>query len=212
MRYVDVNGAHLSKIGLGTWQFGSKDWGYGEEYAHGEAGRIVARALELGINLIDTAEIYGRGASERIVGEAIVTRRPDVFLATKGFPILPLPQIIEQRGRHSAARLGVERIDLYQIHWPNPTVPIRWQGAGLRPLQDAGLVDRVGVSNYSLERWKAAEAALGTPVFSNQVQYSLAVRKPDRELVPYAAAQDRLVIAYSPLAKGLLSGRYDATN
>ncbi len=212
VRFVEVNGVRLSKIGLGTWQFGSKEWGYGPEFAQGEAGRIVARALELGVNLVDTAEIYGRGESERIVGRAIADHRDAVFLATKVFPVAPLAPIVEQRGRASAQRLGVERIDLYQVHWPNPTVPIGWQMDGMRRLQRAGLVDHVGVSNFSLARWRAAEAALGAPVLSNQVQYSLAVRKPDRELVPYAEANDRLVIAYSPLAKGLLSGRYDATN
>jgi aryl-alcohol dehydrogenase-like predicted oxidoreductase len=212
MRYIEVNGIRLSSIGLGTWQFGSKEWGYGAAYARDEAGKIAARALELGINLIDTAEIYGRNESERIVGRAIAGRRDNVFIATKFFPVMPLPSIIEKHGRASAERLRVERIDLYQIHWPNPTVPLGKQMDGMRRLVDAGVVEHVGVSNFGLERWRAAEAALGRPVVSNQVQYSLAVRKPDHELVPYAAANDRLVIAYSPLAKGLLSGRYDATN
>ena len=212
MRYIEVNGIRLSSIGLGTWQFGSKEWGYGAEYARDEAGKIAARALELGINLIDTAEIYGRNESERIVGRAIAGHRDRVFIATKFFPVTPLPNIIEKHGRASAQRLGVEKIDLYQIHWPNPTVPVGLQMEGMRRLVDAGVVEHVGVSNFGLGRWKAAEAALGRPVISNQVQYSLALRKPDRELVPYAAANDRLVIAYSPLAKGLLSGRYDATN
>jgi len=211
VRFVVVNGVRLGKIGLGTSQF-SKEWGYGEEYAHSEAKRIVARALDLGINLIDTAEIYGRGEAERIIGEAIADRRADAFLASKVFPLLPIPRIIERRGRRSPQRLGVERIDLYQIDWPNATIPIRWQMDGMRRLQRAGVVDRVGVSNFSLGRWKAAEAALGAPVLANQVMYSLADRRPDRELVPYAAAHDRLVIAYSPLAQGLLSGHYDATN
>ena len=212
MRYIEVNGIRLSSIGLGTWQFGSKEWGYGADYAHDEAGRIAERALQLGINLIDTAEIYGRNESERIVGRAIANRRNDVFIATKFFPVTPLPNIIEKHGRASAERLGVDKIDLYQIHWPNPAVPISAQMQGMRRLVDAGVVQHVGVSNFGLGRWKAAESALGSPVLSNQVQYSLAVRKPDHELIPYAAGNDRLVIAYSPLAKGLLSGRYDATN
>ncbi len=212
MRFVEVNGVRVSSIGLGTWQFGSKEWGYGADFAQGEAAKIATRAIELGINLIDTAEIYGRNESERIVGRAIAGRREDVFVATKFFPIMPLPQTIEKHGRASAQRLGIDRIDLYQLHFPNATVPIKQQMDGMRRLQTAGIVDRVGVSNFALSRWKAAEAALGSPVLSNQVQYSLAVRKPDRELIPYAATSDRLVIAYSPLAKGLLSGRYDATN
>jgi aryl-alcohol dehydrogenase-like predicted oxidoreductase len=207
-----VNGIRLSSIGLGTWQFGSKEWGYGADYAHDEAGRIAARAIELGINLIDTAEIYGRNESERIVGKAIAGQRDEVFIATKLFPVTPLPNIIEKHGRASAERLGVDKIDLYQIHWPNPVVPIATQMQGMRRLVDGGVVQHVGVSNFGLGRWKAAESALGLPVLSNQVQYSLAVRKPDHELIPYAAGNDRLVIAYSPLAKGLLSGRYDATN
>jgi len=212
MRYLETNGVKLSRIGLGTWQFGSKDWGYGTDYAEGEAGRIVARALELGVNLIDTAELYGRGNSETIVGRAIAGHRDEVFVASKFAPIVPTASLINKHGRKSAERLGINRIDLYQLHWPNPVVPIARQMEGIRRLQRAGIVDHAGVSNYSLSRWKAAEAALGTPVLSNQVQYSLAVRKPDQELVPYAAANDRIVIAYSPLAKGLLSGRYDATN
>lgn len=212
MRFVTVNNARLSVIGLGTWQFGSKDWGYGADYASGEAGRIVQRALDLGVNVVDTAEIYGRNESERIVGRAIAHRRNDVFLATKLLPVMPLASVVEKHGRASAARLGVDKIDLYQIHWPNPVVPIAEQMRGMRRLLDAGVIDHAGVSNFSLARWRAAERALGAPVLSNQVQYNLAVRKPDADLVPYAAANDRLVIAYSPLAKGLLSGRYDATN
>jgi aryl-alcohol dehydrogenase-like predicted oxidoreductase len=212
MRYIEVNGARCSVIGLGTWQFGSKDWGYGTEYAQHEAGRIVERALDLGVNLIDTAEVYGRGESERIVGRAIASRRDDVFLATKFLPVLPFAPVIERHGRGSVERLGVSRAELYQVHWPNPISPMREQMRGMKRLRDAGVVDRVGVSNFSLARWRAAEAALGEPVWSNQVQYSLAARKPDADLVPYAADNDRVVIAYSPLAKGLLSGRYDATN
>jgi aryl-alcohol dehydrogenase-like predicted oxidoreductase len=212
MRYVEVNGVRLSVVGLGTWQFGSKDWGYGADYAQNEAGAIVARALDLGVNVIDTAEIYGRNESERIVGRAISNRRDDVFVATKLLPIMPLASVVERHGRASAQRLGIETIDLYQIHFPNPVVPIAPQMRGMRRLLDAHVINHVGVSNFTLGRWRAAERALGAPVLSNQVQYSLAVRKPDADLVPYAASNDRLVIAYSPLAKGLLSGRYDATN
>ncbi len=212
MRYVDVAGTHLSVIGLGTWQFGSKDWGYGPDYAQNVAGPIVNRALDLGVTVIDTAEIYGRNESERIVGRAVAGHRDGLFIATKLLPIMPLASVVERHGRASAARLGVDVIDLYQLHFPNPVVPIAEQMRGMRRLVDAGVVKHVGVSNFSLRRWRAAERALGSAVLSNQVQYSLAARKPDLDLVPFAASSDRLVIAYSPLAKGLLSGRYDATN
>src|SRR5690349_23329786 len=127
MRYLDVNGSRISVIGPGTWQFGSKDWGYGSDYAQNEAGRIVQRALDLGVNLVDTAEVYGRGESERIVGRAIAARRSEVFLATKVLPVMPLANVVERHGRASAARLGVSGLDLYQVHWPNPVVPIAQQ-------------------------------------------------------------------------------------
>ena len=210
MRYIEVNGARVSVIGLGTWQFGSKEWGYGQDYAQSESGQILGRALDLGINLVDTAEIYGRGESERIVGKYLDGRRDEAFVATKVLPVAPTAKYVEKHGRASAGRLGIDMIDLYQIHWPNPVVPLSQQMDGMRRLQQAGIVTAVGVSNFSLARWKAAEAALGTPVLSNQVQYSLVSRKPDAELIPYAQRNDRLVIAYSPLGMGLLSGRYDA--
>ena len=120
VRYIHVAGAHVSVIGVGAWQFGSREWGYGDAYAHGEAARIVQRALDLGVNLIDTAEIYGFGRSERIAGRAIAGRRDEVFVATKLFPVIPLAPIVERRGRSSAHRLGIEMIDLYQVHQPNP--------------------------------------------------------------------------------------------
>jgi aryl-alcohol dehydrogenase-like predicted oxidoreductase len=212
MRFVEVDGARVSVIGLGCWQFGSSDWGYGDDYARREAGAIVERALDLGVNLVDTAEIYAYGRSERIVGEAIRGRRDEVFLATKVFPVLPVAPVVERRARGSARRLGVDFLDLYQVHWPNPVVPNGPTMEGMRRVVDAGLARHVGVSNFSLARWEDAERALGRPVMSNQVQYSLVQRKPERELLPYAQRAGRLVIAYSPLAQGLLSARYDGTN
>jgi aryl-alcohol dehydrogenase-like predicted oxidoreductase len=212
MRFVEVAGVRLSSIGLGCWQFGSSDWGYGEEYARREAGAIVTRALDLGVNLVDTAEIYAYGRSERILGEAIRSRRDEVFLATKLFPLVPIAPVVEHRAHASARRLGVDAIDLYQVHWPNPLVPNGPTMDGMRRVLDDGLVRHAGVSNFSLARWEAAEQRLGRPVLSNQVQYSLAQRKPERDLLPYAQRADRVVIAYSPLAQGLLSCRYDGTS
>jgi aryl-alcohol dehydrogenase-like predicted oxidoreductase len=207
MRYIEVGGARVSAIGLGAWQFGSREWGYGDAYASGEAGRIVQRALDLGINLLDTAEAYAFGRSERILGRAIAGRRGEAFVATKIMPIAPIAPIVEQRGRASARRLGIDEIDLYQIHQPNPVVPLRSQMGGMRRLVSAGVVRHVGVSNFSLARWQGAEAA-----FRGPVRLSLVDRRPLRDLVPWAAANDRLVIAYSPLGQGFLSARYDASN
>jgi aryl-alcohol dehydrogenase-like predicted oxidoreductase len=120
--------------------------------------------------------------------------------------------VVVDRGRRSARRLGVDTIDLYQVHQPNPLVPDALIMPGMRRLVDEGVVRHVGVSNYSLARWKAAEAAFSGPVLSNQVRYSLVDRRPERELLPWAQASDRIVIAYSPLGQGLLSARYDVDN
>ena len=207
MKYVEVGGVRVSAIGLGTWQFGSSEWGYGADYATRVAGTIVRRALELGVNLIDTAEIYGLGRSERIVGEAIHGRRESVFLATKLFPI-GLPLMTRWRARASAGRLGVDHIDLYQQHWPSPFFPPRATMPRMRRLVEEGLVGHVGVSNHTLAGWQEAEQALGGPVLSNQVLFSLVHRAPDRDLVPWAQEKGRIVIAYSPLGQGVLSGKY----
>jgi aryl-alcohol dehydrogenase-like predicted oxidoreductase len=135
-----------------------------------------------------------------------------VFLATKLLPVIPVAPVVEQRAVASANRLGVRRLDLYQVHQPNPLVRDGTIMRGMAALQRVGLVDHVGVSNYPLRRWRAAEDALGGPVLSNQVSYSLAERSPERDLLPYAELHDRVVIAYSPLAQGLLSGRYHRDN
>jgi aryl-alcohol dehydrogenase-like predicted oxidoreductase len=211
MRYVEVGGARLSVIGLGTWQFGSREWGYGRDYASNEAGAIANRALDLGINLIDTAELYGFGQSERIVGRVLATRRQEAFVATKIAPFLPFEPVVSGRARGSARRLGVECIDLYQAHWPNPAFPPAPLFHALGRLRRQGLIAHVGVSNYSLARWRQAERDFAGPVLSNQISYSLAVR-PDADLLAWAQANGRLIIAYSPLAQGLLSGRYTAAN
>src|SRR5262250_470715 len=211
MRYLStVPGKQISKIGLGTWQFGSREWGYGSHYADEVAQAIVRRARELGVTLFDTAEIYGFGRSERILGRALGENLESVFLATKILPVLPVAPVVEQRAVASANRLGAHRIDLYQVHQPNPLVRDGTIMRGMDALQRVGLVDQVGVSNYSLRRWRAAEHALGSRVVSNQVSYSLVARSPERDLLPYAAERGRIVLAYSPLAQGLLSGRYDS--
>ncbi|MFE9694985.1 aldo/keto reductase [Micromonospora sp. NPDC005806] len=212
MRFVQLDTPKpISKIGLGTWQFGSKEWGYGPDYER-RAADIVRRALDLGVTLFDTAEIYGFGRSERILGAALGDDRAKVVVASKIFPVLPVAAVVQQRAVASAGRLGVTSIDLYQVHQPNPVVADTTTMRGMRALQDVGLVGEVGVSNYPLRRWVFAEAALGRRVLSNQVRYSMVDRRPEQELIPYAEQAGRIVIAYSPLAQGFLSGRYDAKN
>jgi aryl-alcohol dehydrogenase-like predicted oxidoreductase len=212
MRYLDMGTAKkISKIGLGTWQFGSEEWGYGKLYAEMGATSIVRRALELGITLFDTAEIYGSGQSEEILGRALGKHRESVFLATKMFPLVPSAFVLKQRAAASTRRIGTSRLDLYQVHFPNPLVSDRTLMRGMRSLQRAGVIGEVGVSNYSLARWLAAEEALGGRVLSNQVEYNLIHRSPERKLLPFAESRNRVVIAFSPLAMGLLSGKYHGT-
>jgi aryl-alcohol dehydrogenase-like predicted oxidoreductase len=209
MRYVGLDTAkQISKIGLGTWQFGSGEWGYGEEYSEHVAYSIVRRAIELGVTLFDTAEIYGAGRSERILGRALGEERESLFIADKIFPLAPGIPPVRQRARASMNRLGVSQLDLYQAHYPNPIVSDRLIMRSMRSLRKAGLVGEVGVSNYSLTRWQAAEKALHGRVLSNQIEYSLLHRSPEHDLLPFAESHDRMIIAFSPLAQGLLSGRY----
>src|SRR5580693_1458764 len=175
MKYLEVDGVgSVSRIGLGTWQFGSREWGYGDSYASGPARDIVRRALALGVTFFDTAEVYGLGKSERILGDALGDERTEVAVASKIFPVAPFPAVIKQRERASARRLQLERIPLYQIHQPNPVVPDSVIIPGMPVLLDSGPIGAAGVSNSSLSRWKQADAALGRPVISNQVHFSLA--------------------------------------
>jgi aryl-alcohol dehydrogenase-like predicted oxidoreductase len=213
MRFLEVPGlGQVSRVGLGTWQFGSREWGYGEDYASGVAAQIVARARELGVTLFDTAEIYGFGKSERILGEALGDERDQVVVASKLFPVAPFPPVVRRRQAASARRLQLQRVPLYQVHQPNPVVPDSVIMPGMRSLLDEARIGAVGVSNYSLGRWRRAEQALGRPVVSNQVQFSLAHPEPLDDLVPFAQRENRVVIAYSPLAQGLLGGRYTVDN
>jgi aryl-alcohol dehydrogenase-like predicted oxidoreductase len=213
MKYFQVDDVgQVSRIGLGTWQFGSGEWGYGDDYASAGARDIVQRALELGVTLFDTAEVYAFGKSERILGDALGDKRADVVVASKIFPIVPIPAVVKQRARASARRLRLDRIPLYQVHQPNPVVPDSVIMPGMRSLLDAGRIGAAGVSNYSLARWRKADAALGRPVISNQVHFSLAHPQPLDDLVPFAERENRIVIAYSPLAQGLLGGKYGIDN
>ena len=213
MRHLDIRGlGPVSRIGLGTWQFGTKEWAYGEDYAEHTADQIVRRARELGVNLFDTAELYGFGRSERILGRALGPERDQVVVASKLFPVAPVPPMVRRRGRASARRLQLERIPLYQIHQAHPLAPDSVTMRGMRDLLREGRIGAVGVSNYSLARWRRADSALGRPVVSNQVEFSLAHAGPLRDLVPFAEREERVVIAYSPLAQGLLGGRYDASH
>jgi aryl-alcohol dehydrogenase-like predicted oxidoreductase len=210
MRYVEVDGLRLSKVGLGTWQFGTREWGYGADYAATTAPALLQRSLELGITMIDTAEAYGPGASERIIGQFLDDLDPDtragLTVATKFTPIAPAEPIVARQVKGSLARLRTDALDMLYVHWKNPFVSARRVAQAVRPLVEEGLVRRVGVSNFTLEQWRDAESALRAPATANQVRFNLLTPGPAEDLVPHAAAMDRVLVAYSPLAQGLLAG------
>jgi aryl-alcohol dehydrogenase-like predicted oxidoreductase len=232
---MNVDGTKpISKIGLGTWQFGSPEWNYGDGYAATGAHAIVRRALELGVTLFDTAEIYGIaarsvscralvrgiavadparlhgfGCSERVLGEALAEDAASAFVATKYYPAGPIAPSMRRHAAASARRLGLPQIDLYQIHQPARTAVSGRAMRAVCDLQRDGLVAEVGLSNGTLDRWRAADDALDGRVLSNQVSYSLVNRAAEHGLLPYARSHGRVIIAFSPLARGLLSGRYN---
>jgi aryl-alcohol dehydrogenase-like predicted oxidoreductase len=211
MRYLEVDGLRLSRIGLGTWQFASREWGYGETYARDVAPALLRRAIDLGITMIDTAEFYGFGGSERIIGDTLADLAPadraHLTVATKFMPLAPAEAIVRREAAGSARRLRDDPIDLYYVHWPNPFVSPRRVGQAVRPLLEAGHVRRAAVSNHSVAQWQAFERGLRRPAIANQVRFSLVSPGPAVELVPFAADNGRVIVAYSPLGQGLLAGR-----
>ena len=210
MKYLMMGETKVSVVGLGTWQFGEVGWGWGSELDYEDAIKIVHRALELGVNFFDTAEVYGNGKSEEILGEALSGAREQAFIATKVAPPLR-PDRIMRSANDSLQRLKIETIDLYQLHAPDRNVPLDRTMRAIRKLLDEGYIKQVGVSNFTLEQWQQAEEALGSSIISNQVQYHLLNRQA-RNLLPYAHETGKIITAFSPLAQGLLSGKYGVDN
>jgi aryl-alcohol dehydrogenase-like predicted oxidoreductase len=212
-----ADGLNVAPLGVGAWAWGTtRLWGYGKEYDRSDVGRAFRASMAEGVTLVDTAEMYGNGASERIIGEILdeggFERTP--VIATK---FAPLPYRLGARSLLKAVdksleRLGIETIDLYQIHFPNPIFGINSLMEALAETVKAGKVRRVGVSNYSAEQMRRAHERLashGVQLASNQVEYSLLQRAPETNGV-LEASRDLGVtlIAYSPIAKGLLTGKY----
>jgi diketogulonate reductase-like aldo/keto reductase len=191
----------ISAIGMGTWRVGS----HKSQEERAEQIRAVRRGIELGINLIDTAEMYGEGRSESLIGEAIAGRRDSVFIATKVWSThLRHDEVIAACDR-SLQRLGVRHVDLYQVHWPNTNVPIRETMGAMEQLVRAGKVSHLGVSNFSVQQAdEAREALTRSELVSNQVEYSITNRSAEKELLPYCQKERITLIAYSPLARGVI--------
>jgi diketogulonate reductase-like aldo/keto reductase len=187
--------SELGKTGIRLPQIGFGSWNY--------SGGIepLRAAIECGARLIDTAESYG---TEALVGEAIKGRRHQVFLATKVLPRNFRRRDLVVAAERSLRRLGTDHIDLYQLHWPNLTIPIEEPMRGMEDLVDAGKVRFIGVSNFSQGDLVKAQAALSRQrVVANQVRYSLIERTIEGGLLEYCQKNGITVIAYSPLATGL---------
>lgn len=207
----------VAPLGVGAWAWGTtRLWGYGSEYGRQEVGEAFRASMAEGVTLVDTAEVYGNGASERIIGDLLREGGFDgtPVIATKFAP-LPYrlsPRSLIQAADRSLERLGVSTIDLYQIHFPSPLPNPKSLMDALAETVREGKVRRVGVSNYGAEQMKRAHdrlASHGVRLASNQVEYSLLKRAPESNGV-LDACRDLGVtlISYSPIAQGLLTGRY----
>lgn len=206
----------VSPLAFGTWQLGG-EWG---EFDEGRAVQAIWHARGLGINFFDTAQAYGFGASERLLakalGDELREHRDDVVIATKG-GLRPVeggverdssPQWLRQGVEQSLEALGVDHIDLYQVHWPDPDTPPEETGAALAELRDEGKIRHVGVSNFSVAQME--ELSQTVPVETLQPPYHLFNQEIADTVLPWCLDNDVGVLIYGPLAHGLLTGAIDA--
>jgi aryl-alcohol dehydrogenase-like predicted oxidoreductase len=215
---ITIHGTQLAPLGIGTWAWGDKFfWDYGKTYGEAELTAAFEASIASGITLFDTAEVYGLGESERILGRLLKSTDQPLYIATK---YMPLPwrfgaSAVVSAIDDSLKRLAIPKIDLYQIHQPFSF--LLSQRDLLNTLADAvesGKIGAIGVSNYSASQMREAQAILadrGIPLAVNQVQYSLLARQIERNgVLETAQALGVTILAYSPLAQGLLTGKYNS--
>ena len=184
-------------VGMGTWGIG------GERTSDDESVAALRYGLDLGMSLIDTAEMYHAGHSEEVVCDALKGITDPVFVASKVSPSHFRDDDVLRSARSSLRRLGLRQMDLYQLHWPNPTIPISETMKAMEKLVDDGLIRYIGVSNFSTSQLQEAQKALSkNQIVSNQVEYSLLERGIEKNLLPYCRKNGVTVIAYSPLGQG----------
>jgi aryl-alcohol dehydrogenase-like predicted oxidoreductase len=216
MKYGQLGQTSLrvSTISYGTWQFGG-DWGSFEAQ---EAQAAIRQALELGITFFDTAQAYGFGISEQVLGKALQpelkSRRDEIVLATKGGLRMEGDNLLRdssagwlrQGVEQSLQNLGVDYIDLYQVHWPDPNTPFEETAGALEQLVQEGKIRYVGVSNYDAGQMREFEKT--RKIDTLQPPYDLFRRDIEQEILPYCQEHEIGVLVYGPLAHGLLAGRY----
>jgi aryl-alcohol dehydrogenase-like predicted oxidoreductase len=218
MEYIELgrSGLNVSRICFGTWQFGG-DWGSVER---DEAMAAVRAALDRGVTFFDTAQAYGFGDSEELLAQALGDDiyRDDVIVATKGglrrvegrIERDASPEFLRHGVEHSLGHLGVEAIDLYQVHWPDRGTPFAETGAALKQLVDEGKIRHVGVSNFSSAEMD--ELSRTIEVETDQPPYNLFNRDIEADVLPWCREHDVGLLVYGPLSHGLLSGRFDPSN
>jgi aryl-alcohol dehydrogenase-like predicted oxidoreductase len=212
---ITISGLRVSRVGLGTWSIGGWMWGGAEER---ESIRTIQAAIDRGITLIDTAPLYGLGASEEIVGKALAQSgaRNRVVIATKAGLQWNNGQPQRNAGRErifaeiedSLRRLRTDVIDVYQVHWPDPLVPIEETAQAMNALYKQGKIRAIGVSNFSVPQIKAfAEAA---PLHTVQPPLNLFERAAETDILPYCNWEGIAALTYGPICRGLLGGRMKA--
>ncbi len=217
-RRLGNSSLELTCLGFGSWAIGGGDWAFGwGDQDENEAIQAVVAAVDQGINWIDTAAVYGGGISESIVGKALKqlgsSRRP--IIATKCGRVMKADKSIEKNLKResiiaecegSLSRLGLDCIDLYQMHWPEPDADIEEGWSTLVELKQQGKVREIGVSNHNVSQMKRLQAI--HPICSLQPPYSMLNRSVESEILPYCGQNNIGVICYSPMAKGLLTGAF----
>jgi diketogulonate reductase-like aldo/keto reductase len=199
-RPLGRTGEKVSILGMGTWEMGDTQ----------NEGRLleiqaIRKGIDVGMTLIDTAEMYGNGNAERLVGEAVKEIRDDVFIATKVSPQHLGYEDLLSACESSIRRLDVGYIDLYQVHWPSYQISIEETMKAMEELVSRGKIRYIGISNFSVEEtMKAMEALPRSEIASNQVRYSLTHRSIESELLPFCEKEKLTVIAYQPLDRGRL--------
>jgi aryl-alcohol dehydrogenase-like predicted oxidoreductase len=210
--FVKIPGTSLkvSRVALGTWAMGGWMWGGTDE---SKSVATIRAALDQGINLIDTAPVYGFGVSEEIVGKALAGRRSEAIIATKVGLEWHDGKVYRNATRNrimaeindSLRRLRTDYIDIYQVHWPDPLVPIEDTAGAMRDLYRQGKIRAIGVSNFSVtQMWAFREEA---PLHVLQCPYNLFEREIEDQILPYCVANNIATFGYGALCRGLLSGR-----
>lgn len=203
---------NVSGVGLGAWQMGLKGWG--KEYTESKLTEGLLSGIRGGISFVDTAEIYGNGMSEQLIGRVLSNlERKDIVIATKIAGFNSSGPRVRRSLERSLRRLGTDYIDLYQVHW-EPSVYTNFSSlfSELESVAKEGLVEHIGVSNFSIDGIERANQALKDyKIESNQIKFNL-IERPSKELLDYMNEKGMKLIAWSPLAQGMLTGKYSQSN